>query len=405
MCEFLNGQFSAGLVAMGGYLPGKNIRERDASQLPAYLAKQTRLHHDYLKPISENGLLPGTVETNYDGWQSQPWYKAWFDRLPDKKKSNPFAGIETRCRVPVDPESRANAIRPHLMLSSDAETLAGALALYNAGMDQSMVDLLMVSSLVPDRHVPLNASLVQHKLKLPNAGAYNIDTCCSSFITMLEMAVLYVRCGLKRNVMIIGSAIDSHISDKSNYYSPNTGDAAVAGIVSRVDEGYGYISSHSISQGARHAAIVFQRRRPRLSAITSQGPDFEQEFVTFNDPSLCKEIAENCRDDIVTVVDGALGKANYSREDIDFLVAHQPVHWAGNAWREALGIPAGKYHETFRHYGNIAVASVAVNLLDALEKGKVNCGDNVVMVSSGVGENHGALLQKISPRLLQVNGL
>jgi len=50
----------------------------------------------------------------------------------------------------MDPVSLKKSVHPHPMLSSDAETLAGALAIFNGGIDKEKIDLVLCSSLVPD---------------------------------------------------------------------------------------------------------------------------------------------------------------------------------------------------------------------------------------------------------------
>ena len=248
--------------------------------------------------------------------------------------------------------------------------------------------------------MPLNASLVQHKLKLTNAGAYNMDTCCSSFITMMETAMALVNTGVKKNVLIVASSLDSIINDKSTYYSVCTGDAAVAGVVSKVEEGFGFITSHSISNGSRHEAIIFKKRTPLLFQGTSQGPTYEQESVTFYNLELTRQIGASAQEDMLHVVSSALQKKGLANTDIDFAAFHQPVKWAANAWREAIGLPEDKYLETYERYGNIACASAPTNLLEALERNMIKVGDNVLVASSGVGENHIAVLQKVSKKLI-----
>lgn len=392
---------SAGLISLGSYIPGKPVPPNSREQLVALLRHDTLLYPEYIDAIAHHGHLPGTIETNDDGWGRQPWFQSWLEKLPPKKRAAPFQGTRERRRVPLDPVSVRQSMVPHPMLSSDAETLAGALALYNSGVMKDEIDLVLVSSLVPDRHVPLHASLVQHKLGLKNAGAYNVDTCCSSFITMLEMACGLIQSGIKKQVLIVASSMDSHINDKSTYWSVNTGDAAAAGIVSQVEDGFGYLASHSTSHGDRHAAIVLHRRPPALLVTTSHGPQYTQEFVTFYDHTLCQEIAMHAQEDIVEVVTKALEHAQMSIADVDFLVTHQPVAWAANAWREALGMPQEKFYESFEQYGNIACASVPVNLVESLEKHLIAAGDRVLIVSSGVGENHIALVEKVSPQLIR----
>jgi 3-oxoacyl-[acyl-carrier-protein] synthase-3 len=392
---------AAGIISMGGYMPAKEVPEGKRKALVEFLRKETLLYPEYIDEIEETGHLPGRVETNYEGWESQPWYKAWLEKLPPKRRDDPFNGTVERCRVPMDPVSVRESIHPHPMLSSDAETMAGALAIFNSGLKPEDIDLVMVHSLVPDRHVPLNASLVQHKLGLKNAGAYNIDTCCSSFVTMSEIAMTYVRMGLKKNVLIVVSALDSIINDRSTYYSPVPGDGAAAGIISEVPEGYGYIASHQASIGSRHKAIVFHKRKPEMMIPTQQGPSYEQEFVTFYDMDLCKEIAYSAKEDMKHVVENTLSKVSCTAEDIDFIVMHQPTPWITKAWCEAIGVPPEKSYASYKKYGNIACTSVPANLTEALEKGLIKEGDRLVIASSGVGENHIAVYQKVAPALIK----
>ncbi|MFO7939390.1 MAG: 3-oxoacyl-[acyl-carrier-protein] synthase III C-terminal domain-containing protein [Bacteroidales bacterium] len=390
-----------GLISMGGYYPGKRVAPEQAKKMGAFLRKQTLLHDAYISELEETHQHPGWSESNEEGWVNQPWYEEWLQSLPEKKRKHPFQGNKYRCRVPMDPESIKKSRYPHPMLASDAETIAGAMALMNADVAPEEIDLVLVSSLVPDKHVPLNASLVQHKLKLENAGAYNMDTCCSSFITMMETAMALIKTGIKKNVLVVASSLDSMINDKSTYYSVCTGDAAVAGVVSAVEEGYGFMTSHSMSDGSRHNAIVFKKRKPLLFQGTSQGPTYEQECVTFADPELTRKIGATAQENMLKVVGAALEKKSLEFSDIDFAAFHQPVKWAANAWREAIGLPEDKYIETYELYGNVACASSPTNMLVALEKGLVKQGDNVLMASSGVGENHIAVLQKASPRLMR----
>ena len=392
---------NAGIISLGGYIPAKRINPEELGPLVDYLRKGTKLQSWYTDEIAATCHLPGTVENNEDGWINQPWYQAWLDKLPPRRKDDPFNGTKERRRVPKDPDSVKNSLYPHPMLSSDAETLAGAIAIYNSGLAPEDIDMVLLHSLVPDRHVPLNASLVQAKLNLSNAAAFNIDTCCSSFVTMTEIAMTYVRMGLKSNVLVVCSALNSIINDRSTYYSPVPGDGAAAAVISSVGKGYGYIASHQISIGHRHKAIVFHKRKPELLAPTQQGPSYEQEFVTFYDMDLCKEIAVSAKEDMARVVLNALEKVNYKATDIDFIAMHQPTPWITKAWCEAIGVPVERSYESYKRYGNIACVSVPVNFIEGIENNLVRPGDNVMIASSGVGENHIALLHNVDPRLLE----
>lgn len=396
---------SAGIISMGGYLPAKEVPKKKRKQFVEYLRKETPLYPEYIDEIETKGHLPGRVETNYDAWESQPWYESWLESLPPKKRKNPFQGTKERRRVPMDPVSLKNSLHPHPMLSSDAEVLAGSLALFNGGVHKDDIDLLLVCSFSSDIRLPLNASLVQHKLGLKNAGAYNVDTCCSSFVTMLEIAMTYVRCGIRKKVLIIASALHSTYRDETQYISVIFGDAVAAAVVGETGEGYDYIASFASSHGDRHKGIILVERTPTLFMDYIHGPSFRQDFITFPDEKLLKEIAVNAGDDMEEVVNKTLEKSGHTAADIDFLTTHQPNHWAPHVWRECLGVPENKFKETYKKYANIANASVPVNFLEGIEEGMVKPGDKVMLASSGVGENHIAVFQRIPPDLIKNNKL
>jgi 3-oxoacyl-[acyl-carrier-protein] synthase-3 len=302
----------------------------------------------------------------------------------------------------MDPISVKESIHPHPMLPSDAETIAGALAIIKSGLDKDDIDLLLSHSQVQDRPLPSNTSLIQHKLKLNNSGAYGVDTCCSTFVTMVELASALVKTGVKKNVLIVNSILDSMITDRSDYHSVVTGDAAFAAVVTESSVEYGYIDSTSTSHGARHAGVIFKHREPHLHTERACGPDYKQDFVTFFDKEVCREIGAQAVPDFCKVVEMLEHKTNISVEkDVDFFVTHQPVAWAGNVWREALKVPEEKFYQSFEKYANIATCSVPANLMEAVEKGLIKENDLLLMASSGAGENHIALYQRIDPRLIK----
>lgn len=391
----------AGIVSLSGYLPGTELSCSQAEKLSVYLRENTRLNPEYVSMIEQECKLPGFIETNYDGWISQPWYEAWVNQLPEKKRKDPFQGAEERRRVPNDPISVRTSTHPHPMLPSDAETIAGAMALIKWGKPKEEIDLILVHSQVQDRPLPSNSSLVQDKLQLSNAGAYSIDSCCSSFVTLVEVASALVNSGVKKNVLIVNSILDSMINDKSTYYSICTGDAACAAVVSAVDSDYGYQGSVSLSRGELHDGIVFHRRKPMLHTEVSNQPTHAQEFVTFLNPEACRTIGAKATEYLENVVTKLAEKTGIPTSESDFLITHQPVAWAPMAWRDSLGFTPAEHYSSYEKYGNIATCSVPTNLLHAIEKGMLKAGQRVLMASSGAGENHIALYEMVSPELVE----
>lgn len=371
-----------GIVALGGYLPGKELPEPYLESFIRFLRTETLLHSDYIRMMELMGRLPGLRETETE------------DAQDDDGPRQSDATQRKRRRVPMDPDSLKRSPAPHPMHSSDAETLAGALAIFSAHINKSDVDLVLVSSLVPDRHAPLNAALVQHKLGLPRAGACNMDCCAASFVTMCEFAANLIASGTRRMALVVASSLDSHLDDRLACNGANAGDAAVAALIGPVEAEHGYVASHS--SRPKGQTIVLQRGKRTVTRT----PARTSELAGFLERDFSRVLEASTQSDIDCVVHEALAKAGLSHHDLQFLVTHQPAAWAPNAWRERIGLAKSQFLDTFHKYGNIACASIGVNLLEAIERGLVQAGDRVLLAAPGIGENHAAFIERISARLV-----
>jgi 3-oxoacyl-[acyl-carrier-protein] synthase-3 len=391
---------AAGVVSAGAYLPAKSISSGQALRLSAFLQDHTRVPRVFARYVATEKRLPGTVETNEEGWMSKPWFEAWVQTLPPGKQKDPFLGTKERRRVPPDPDSLRQSIHPHPMLSTHAEAIAAAIAIVNGPVSPEDIDLVLGYSQIPDQ-LPSTASALQDCLKLRGAGAYGVDTCCSTFVTMIDLASSLVRSGQCNHVLCACSHIASHVHDPSEYCCVRLGDGAVAAVVSAVPEGQGYVASHATSDGSVHDAVQMVRRRPSLLRRTAMGPTYEQNLVTFANKDACKVIASTSNERMRGMARALLERGRCSVEDLDFFVTHQPVEWAGRAWCDALGIDENRFYESFERYGNIGCASVGANFCEALEQGRIGAGDLVLLASSGAGENHVGVLERVSPALVE----
>ena len=307
----------------------------------------------------------------------------WDDKellnLPSrKKKEDCFIGIKERRFFPKD------------MIPSDAEVEAGKLALQNAGVKPEEIDLVLMHSMVPDEIIPGNASLVQHKLGLNNSAAWNLDTCCSSFVTMTITASNLIACGTFKKVLIITSIFHSKIVDENDYLSTIIGDGASAIVMGEVPEGYGYISSKSISNGYFHDAFTIRERLPLAASHRSHLESSPaKNFMTTN-PQKTREMGRKSIDYMTPVMLETLEKSELDASDIDFFFSHQPCHWAHDAWRESLNLTKDKSLHTFGIYGNLASTSIPASMYHAVKENKLKKGDLILIASSGAGENHTA---------------
>ncbi len=325
--------------------------------------------------LGVGSCIPKQVRKN-DFWDNIP-----LGNLPHNSR-NPFEGIDER------------RVFPDNMLPSDAEAEAGRMALQDAGISPGEIDLVMVQSMIQDEILPGNASLVQYKLGLHHAGAWNVDTCCSSFVTMVANASNLIAMGEFRKILIITSAFNSQLSDFSDYLCINLGDAAGAVVMGVVPDGRGYVASYCNSSGQYHKAFTLMERMPYNEPNRIHYKASPQKAVLTTDPALIRETGRNSIKNMEAVLRKVLSKADISPENVDMFFSHQPCHWAHSGWRDSIGIPDTKSYQTFRKYGNLASASIPVNLFEAKQKGLLKVGDTVLFASSGAGENHIATVLK-----------
>lgn len=307
------------------------------------------------------------------------WSNIEFKGLRQGK--DPFEGIAQRRVFPLN------------MLPSDAESEAGKRALEAAGVLPYEIDLVMVQSMIQDEILPGNACLVQHKLGLKNAGAWTIDTCCSSFVTMVVTASNLIATGEFQKILIITSAFCSQLADYSDYQCCYLGDGAGAVVIGRVREGRGYVASYCNSHGQYHKGFTLQTRQPGNYSRRHFMPSLEKPLLTF-DAEIIRKVGKESVNEMKYVLGRTLEKARMCPEDIDLFLSHQPCHWAHGAWRDSIGMIPGNSYETFNKYGNIASASIPVNLFEANVKGMLKDGSNLLIASSGAGENHIAAVLK-----------
>lgn len=304
------------------------------------------------------------------------WDNIEIDNSP-KEKEKLFTGINER------------RIFPENLLPSDAEAVAARHAIKNSKLNYDDIDLVLCHSMMQDEVTPGNASLIQHKLGLKNAGAWNVDTCCSSFVTMLITASNLIMLGTFKNVLIVTSVIHSRMVPPTHYLSPAlSGDGAAAVVVGRVSDNKGYITSACHSNGEYHNAFVMRE------AIKSTEDGVSPTITFYTEAEKMKKMGRNSVVDMSNIMNKTLEKAGLASSDIDFLFTHQPVHWAHEAWRDAIGVPPEKAYQTFNKYGNLASTSIPVSLYEALKAKKLKDQDTILFVSSGAGENFSSVILK-----------
>ena len=392
----------AGLISLGAFIPAKKLSPSMCDDFVNYLRTETNIDAQYIDHIEKTHQLPGFIETNESGWINQPWYETWFNRLSEKNKADPFRGTKERRRLPIDKNTEKNSLHPKPMLPSDAESLAAAIALYNSGLKACDIDLVIVKSQTPERITIPSACLVQHKLKIPNTGAYDLVSGCSSFLNLIDDATAHVMSGKRKNVLIVDSCLTaSYLNDKSTSYSVLFGDAVVAGVVSQVDDGYGCIASASHSDGSIPDAIHFKSVPSKFNErYNLMDPHVEALSFVYSDIEHCKALLNYDAKYTEILGKKVIEKAGLFIDQIQVYVTMQPFADKIHDWRASLGVPENQLIHTFEKYGHCLSAAVGLNFIESIEQQKIKPGEYMLSTSPGAGTNMVAMVHRMSQQLI-----
>src|SRR5919197_3249159 len=130
--------------------------------------------------------------------------------------------------------------------------LAARPALELAGVEPEDLDLIIVATCTPDyANMPATASLVQHALGAPRAGAVDLNAVCSGFMYGLATGSQFVLTGAYKSVLVIGADVFTRILDwQDRSTCVLFGDGAGAVVLRATDQPGGLLSFVLGSDGA-----------------------------------------------------------------------------------------------------------------------------------------------------------
>lgn len=287
-------------------------------------------------------------------------------------------------------------------------------AIENAGIVKDDIDFIIFATLSPDYFFPGCGVLVQRELEISSTeiGALDIRNQCSGFVYGLSVADQFVRSGMYKNILLIGSEMHSmglDFSTRGRNVSVIFGDGAGAVILQptdRPDQGILSNKLHSDGREAEELAFISpgchggyhgEREKYGFSDnpfetvfITQQMVDDALVFPNMNGQHVFKFAVKKFPEVIMEV----LVEAGYQPKDIDLLVPHQANLRIAQFVQRVLKLTDEQVFNNIQRYGNTTAASIPIALSEAYEQGKVKRGDLVCLAAFGSGFTWGANLLK-----------
>lgn len=271
--------------------------------------------------------------------------------------------------------------------TSDLSAQAALKAVAAAGLKPEDIELIIAATTTPDMPLPSCACLVQQKIGARNAAAFDLAAACAGFVYGLATADAFVRSGAYRNVLVIGAdQISSFIDWTDRGTCVLFGDGAGAAVVLPRESG-GILSSVIGSDGS-HAdllKIAAGGSRQPASAETLRN---KQHYLHMNGGEIFKLAVRGMSEAIAA----ALKKADTQMKDVVCLIPHQANQRIIDAVADRLEFPKERVFMNLAKYGNTSSASCAIALCEALEQGRIQKGDKIMLATFGAGLVWGALV-------------
>jgi 3-oxoacyl-[acyl-carrier-protein] synthase-3 len=257
-----------------------------------------------------------------------------------------------------------------------------------ANLKPSELDLIIVATSSPEHIFPSTACLVQDRLGASNAGAFDLLAACTGFIYALQTGAQMIRSGSFKNVLVIGAET---LSRFTNWKDRNTcilfGDGAGAVVLQASDLPGGVLSAVLRSDGSGADLLTLPAGGSHLPA-SLETVEKGQHYIQMNG----REVFRFATRVMAQATREAVEAAQLTLEDVSLIIPHQANQRIIDSAARSLEIPLERFVTNIDRYGNTSTASIPIAMIEAIEQGRLNPGDRLVVVGFGAGLTWGAAL-------------
>ncbi len=270
---------------------------------------------------------------------------------------------------------------------------AAKMALQNAKLEPKDIDLIIFATLSPEYQFPGSGVVLQEKLGLPGVPALDVRNQCTGFIYGISIADQYIKTGKYKRIMLVGAEIHSNgldLSTRGRDVAVLFGDGAGVVIVEPSDDpDRGILSSHLHADG-RFARELFGENPGSLNfpRLTKEMIDDTSIYPYMNGRQVFKHaVVRFCE-----AIEECLKANNVSPDQVKLVIPHQANQRITEAVAHRFGYSMDRVFSNIHKYGNTTAASIPIALHEALNEGKIEKGDYVVLVAFGSGFTWGSVL-------------
>ncbi len=311
--------------------------------------------------------------------------------IPDERISNK----ELSKKFGVDEEwifQRTGIVERRKSISKgvvDMAFYASLSAIEMAGLNTEHISAIIFATITPEFLTPSSACVLQSKLGIKRAIAFDISAACSGFLYGLFLASMIVE-KIEGSALVIGA---EYLTRILNYKDRNTsilfGDAAGAVVLGKEPPGHKLLDFYLTADGTGWKSLLVPAGGSKLPA--------SERTVSLNLHTLSmkgKEVFRNAISGMEEAIKNLLEKNGIKNDEISMLIPHQANKRITISLAEKLGFEKERVYSNISHLGNTSAASIPVALDEIERKEILKKGDLVCMASFGAGYTFGACLME-----------
>jgi 3-oxoacyl-[acyl-carrier-protein] synthase-3 len=267
--------------------------------------------------------------------------------------------------------------------------------LKKTGVSPEEVELLICTTVTPDRMFPATANIISDKVGIKNAWSFDMNAACSGFIYSLETASKFIESGQFNKVIVVGADKMSSITDYTDRTtSPLFGDAAGAVLLEATTEDVGIVDYifHTDGYGRHHLNMKSggSERPASFETVSAR-----EHFIYQNGQTVFKFAVSKMADVSVEM----MKKHGISPEKLAWLVPHQANMRIIEATARRMGIKREQVMINIEKYGNTTTATIPLCLWEWEDRLKK--GDKIILAAFGGGFTWGSIYLKWAYNLTQ----
>ena len=271
--------------------------------------------------------------------------------------------------------------------NADMAYQAALRALEDAELEAQDLDAIVMGTVTADYPFPSSACVLEDMLGARKAFSFDVNAACSGFLNALAVSDSFIRTGLIKNALVVGS---DALSRLLNWEDRTTcilfGDAAGAVVLGSVENGNKGILSTRLRTDGSHVKTLYVPAGGSRNPTNPETVQNNEHTITMNGKEVFKVAVRSMEE----ISRQALKEAGVTMDQVSLVIPHQANRRIIEALADRLDVPLEKVMINLDKYGNTSAASVPVALDEARRTGRIQAGDVVLLNAFGAGFAWGA---------------